>query len=211
MREIPRLRRMKHSQCSYVDCLCLETAGTLAHPEQPLQFPTAKVVKSHGSPFRVLVLSASKDHEADVLEGWRQHQTSLSQGNWPCEIIHFKFQEVCTGADVLTLLDLLDHVREGYFSCVFLSPPDDPAGQQPMRTRSQLLGLDGLGPKATRIVSSTNQHAELTARFAQQALLCTAHRVATVLIIPEDLGGHTDNRSTLALVDDGISIPGRPG
>ena len=126
-----------------------------------------------------------------MLEGWQQHQTSLSQGNWPCEIIHFTFQEVCTGADVLTLLDLLDHVREGYFSCVFLSPPDDPAGQQPMRTRSQPLGLDGLCPKATRIVNSTNQHAELTARFAQQALLCTAHRVATVLIIPEDLGGHT--------------------
>ena len=148
-------------------------------------------MKSHGSPCRVLFLSASKDHEADVLEGWRQYQTSLSQGNWPCEIIHFTFEEVCTGADVLTLLDLLDHVREGYFSCVFLSPPDDPTGQQPMRTRSQPLGLDGLCPKATRIVSSTNQHAELTARFAQQALLCTAHRVATVLIIPEDLGGHT--------------------
>ena len=60
-----------------------------------------------------------------------------------------------------------------------------------MRTRSQPLGLDGLCPKTTRIVCSTNQHAELTARFTQQALLCTVHRVATVLIIPEDLGGHT--------------------
>ena len=92
---------------------------------------------------------------------------------------------------MLTLLDLLDHVREGYFSCVFLSPPDDPVGQLPLRSRSQPLGLDGLCPKTTRIVGSTNQHSEFTARFAQQALLCTAHRVATVLIIPEDLGGHT--------------------
>ena len=162
----------------------------------------------HRSPCRVLVLSASKDHEADVLEGWRQHQTSLSQGNWPCEIIHFTCQAVCTGADVLTLLDLLDHVREGYFSCVFLSPPDDPAGQQPMRTRSQPLGLDGLCPKATRIVSSTRR------------IDCKVR--PTGVIVHSTQSGHgTDhtrrpwrthgNRSTLALVDDGISIPGRPG
>ena len=125
-----------------------------------------------------------------MLEGWQQHQTSLSQGNWPCEIIHFTFHEVCSGADLLTLLDLLDHVREGYFSAVFLLPPDDSAGQQPTRTRSQPLGLDGLCPKATRIVRGINQHTELTARFAKQALLCSVHKVATVLIIPEDLGGH---------------------
>ena len=125
-----------------------------------------------------------------MLECWQQHQTSLSQGNWPCEIIHFTFHEVCSGADLLTLLDLLDHVREGYFSAVFLLPPDDSAGQQPTRTRSQPLGLDGLCPKATRIVRGTNQHTELTARFAKRALLCSVHKVATVLIIPEDIGGH---------------------
>ena len=147
----------------------------------------------HGFPCRVLVLSTRQDHEADVLEGWQQHQTSFSQGNWPCEMIHFTFHEVCTGADLLTSLDLLDHVREGYFSVVCLLPPDDSAGQQPTRTRSQPLGLDGLFPKATRIVRGTNQHAELTARFAQQALLCPVHKIATVLIIPEDLGGHPAN------------------
>ena len=65
--------------------------------------------------------------------------------------------------------------------------------QQPTRTRSQPLGLDGLFPKATRIVRGTKQHAGLTARFAQQALLCPVHKVATVLIIPEDLGGHPAN------------------
>ena len=50
-----------------------------------------------------------------------------SQGDWPCEIIHFTSQEVCTEADLLTLLDLLDHVREGYFSVLCLLPPDDTA------------------------------------------------------------------------------------
>ena len=84
----------------------------------------------------------------------------------------------------------MDHVREGYFSLVFLLHPDDSARQQPTRTRSQPLGLDGLCPKATRIVRGTNQHAELTTRFAKQALLCSEHKIATVLIIPEDLGGH---------------------
>ena len=119
-----------------------------------------------------------------MLEGWQQHQTSLSQGNWPCEIIHFTFHEVCSGTDLLTLLDLQDHVREGYFSAVFLLLPDDSAGQQPKRTRSQSFGLDGLSPKATRIVRGMNQHTELTARFAKQALLCSVHKGATVLIIP---------------------------
>ena len=135
----------------------------------------------HLCPCRVLILSTRQDREADVLEGVKQLQTSLSQGNWPCEIIHFTFHEVCSGTDLLTLLDLLDHVREGYISAVFLLHPDDSAGQQPTRTRPQPLGLDGLCPKATRIVRGINQHTELTARFA---------KVATVLIIPEDLGGH---------------------
>ena len=132
----------------------------------------------HGCPCRVLILSTSQDHEADVLEGWQQHQTSLT------------FPEVCSGADLLTLLDLLDHAREEYFSVLCLLPRDDSAGQQPTRTRSKPLGLDGLCPNSIRIIRGINQHTELTARFAQQALLCSVHKVATVLIIPEDLGGH---------------------
>ena len=71
-----------------------------------------------------------------------------------------------------------------------LLPLDDPAGQQPMRTRSKALGLDGLSPRATQIVRGINQQAELTAKFAQQALLCTVHRVATILITSEEVGGH---------------------
>ena len=59
-----------------------------------------------------------------------------------------------------------------------------------MRTRSKPHGLDGLSPRATQIVRGINQHAELTAKFAEQALLCTVHKVATILIISEDLGGH---------------------
>ena len=56
-----------------------------------------------------------------------------------------------------------------------------------MRTRSK---PHGFSPKATQIVRGINQHAELTAKFAQQALLYTVHKVATILIISEDLGGH---------------------
>ena len=66
----------------------------------------------------------------------------------------------------------------------------DSEGQQPMQTRSKPLGLDGLSRRATRIAQGANQHAELTGRFAQQALLCSVHKVATILIIPEDFGGH---------------------
>ena len=43
--------------------------------------------------------------------------------------IHFTFQEVCTEADLLTLLDLLDHDREGIFPCYACCHPDEPAGQ----------------------------------------------------------------------------------
>ena len=114
---------------------------------------------------------------------------SLSQGNWPCEIIHFTFQEVSTGADLLTSLDLLDYVREGYLSVLYLLPPDDPPGQQAMRTRSKPHGPDGLSPRATQIVRGINQHAEVTAKFAKQVLLCTVHR-GTILITSEDFGGH---------------------
>ena len=122
------------------------------------------------------------------MEGWQQHQETTSQGSWPCELIHFKFREVCTGADFLTLLDLLDHVRVGYFSVVCLVPPDDPEQQQSSSCKSKPPGLDGFPPKENRIAKSFRHHAELTARFTQQALLCPAHKVATVLIISEPIG-----------------------
>ena len=42
------------------------------------------------------------------------------KANPPCEIIHLTFRELCTGADLFTLLDLLDHVRGGVFVHVLL-------------------------------------------------------------------------------------------
>ena len=102
-------------------------------------------------------------------------------------------------------------VREGYFSVLCLMPPDDPAGQQPMRTRSKPHGLDGSSPRDTQIVRCVNQRAELMAKFAQEALLCTVHKVATILIASEALDGHPSNRTTFTLDDDGASNPGRPG
>ena len=59
-----------------------------------------------------------------------------------------------------------------------------------MRTRSKPHGLDVVSPRDTQIIRGVNQHAELTAKFAKQELLCSVHKVATILITSEDLGGH---------------------
>ena len=73
-----------------------------------------------------------------------------------------------------------------------------------MRIRSKPHGLDGLRPRDTQIVRGANQHAEFTAKFAQQALLCTVHKVVTTSAV-------TQQQDHLTLDDDRTSNPRRPG
>ena len=101
--------------------------------------------------------------------------------------------------DFLGVLDLLDHVRSGYFDMVHIVPSastwsrschSEHSGQLPIRSRSSPLGLSSLSPDETQQINKANRALEVAAWVAEQSLHCPSKFIGLNIIFPEDLGGH---------------------
>ena len=99
----------------------------------------------------------------------------------------------------LGVLDLLDHVRSGYFDMVHIVPSaatwsrsrhSGHSGQPPLRSRSSPLGLPSLSPDETQQINEANRALEVAAWVAEQSLQCPSKFIGLNIIFPEDLGGH---------------------
>ena len=106
--------------------------------------------------------------------------------------------------DILVLRDL---VRDGFFKAVYLIPlaaswsrlrSSTTAGQLPLRSRPEPLGLSSLDPQQTEKVRKSNREVEAVSWFAAQSARCRVRRVGMVLVFPEEFGGH---------VRDGLATP----
>ena len=64
------------------------------------------------------------------------------------------------------------------------------AGQDPLRSRSFPLGIPSLSPDAQSKVLLDNEHLEYAAWILECSLLRERAKVDSVLVFPEDLGGH---------------------
>ena len=101
--------------------------------------------------------------------------------------------------DFLAVLDLLDHVRHGYFDMIHSGQPppttsrsrhSEHSGQLPLRSRSSPLGLSSLSPDETEKINEANRALEVAVWVAEQALQCPSKFIGLNIIFPEDLGGH---------------------
>ena len=101
--------------------------------------------------------------------------------------------------DFLAVLDLLDHVRHGYFDMVHIVPSastwsrsrhSEHPGQLPLRSRSSPLGLSSLSPDETKKINEANRALEVAVWVAEQSLQCPSKFIGLNIIFPEDLGGH---------------------
>ena len=101
--------------------------------------------------------------------------------------------------DFLAVLDLLDHVRHGYFDMVHIVPSastwsrsrhSEHSGQPPLRSRSSPLGLSSLSPDETEKINEANRALEVAVWVAEQSLQCPSKIIGLNIIFPEDLGGH---------------------
>ena len=104
-----------------------------------------------------------------------------------------------THADFLSVLELLDYIRQGIFDAVHIVPAaatwsrsrhSGIPGQRPLRSRTAPLGLPSLTPTENDKVNSANRVLEFLLWCAEQALRCHTKAVTLNLIFPEDLGGH---------------------
>ena len=109
--------------------------------------------------------------------------------------------------DFLAVLDLLDHVRHGYFDMIHIVPSASTwsrsrhsglPGQPPLRSRSSPLGVSSLSPEETEKIHSVNRVLEIAAWVAEQTLQCPSKMIGLIPIFPEDLDGHISHQFTRA-------------
>ena len=152
-------------------------------------------VKPRSGRRRVLLLTSESALEAEVRDAlWIRQQEKE-----PGIFFELTYVDPALFSDFLGVLDLLDHVRSGYFDMVHIVPSaatwsrsrhSQHSGQPPLRSRSSPLGLSSLSPAETVKINMANRALEVAAWVAEQSLQCPCKLIGLNIIFPEDLGGH---------------------
>ena len=153
------------------------------------------IVKREACQKRVLLLTSEIALEAEVRDALLIRQQAEDSA------LFFKltYLDPTSLTDFLAVLDLLDHVRQGYFDMIHIVPSASTwsrsrhsglPGQPPLRSWSSPLGLSSLSLEETEKIHSANRVLEIAAWVAEQSLQCRSKMIGLILIFPEDLGGH---------------------
>ena len=144
---------------------------------------------------RVLLLASESSFQVEV----RDALQAQLRADDPSIFFELVYLDITLLADFLSILDLLDYVRQGIFDVIHIVPPaatwsrsrhSDIPGQRPLRSRFAPLGLPSLTPSENDKVNSANRALEAVLWCAEQALCCKTKAVGLNIIFPEDLGGH---------------------
>ena len=99
----------------------------------------------------------------------------------PSIFFELVYLDITLIADFLSVLDLLDFIRQGIFDVIHIVPSaatwsrsrhSGIPGQRPLRSRLAPLGLPSLSPSENDKVSSANRALEVVLWCAEQALFC---------------------------------------
>ena len=157
--------------------------------------PVTPIVKPEGCQRRVLLLTSETALEAEVRDALRIRQQEREPGLF----FELTYLDPISLSDFLAVLDLLDHVRHGYFDMIHIVPPastwsrsrhSEHSGQPLLRSRSSPLGLFSLSPNETEKINEANRALEVEVWVAEQALQCPSKIIGFNIIFTEDLGGH---------------------
>ena len=146
----------------------------------------------------MLLLTSETALEAEVQDALRIRQQEREPGLF----FELTYVDPALLFDFLVVLDLLDHVRSGYFDMVHIVPSaatwsrsrhSQHSGQPPLRSRSSPLGLTSLSPDETQKINKANRALEVAVWVAEQSLQCPSKFIGLNIIFPEDLGGHREH------------------
>ena len=135
------------------------------------------IVKPEVCQKRVLLLTSETALEAEVRDALRIRQ----QDGESALFFELTYWDPLSLTDFLAVLDLLDHVRQGYFDMIHIVPSGSTwsrsrhsglPGQLPLRSRSSPSGLSSLTPEETEKIHSANRVLEIAAWVAEQTLQC---------------------------------------
>ena len=139
--------------------------------------PVTPIVKPEGGQRRVLLLTSETALEAEVRDALRIRQQEREPGLF----FELTYVDPALLFVFLAVLDLLDHVRHGYFDMVHIIPSASTwsrsrhsvhSGQPPLRSRSSPLGLSSLSPTETEKINKANRTLEVAVWVAEQSLQC---------------------------------------
>ena len=135
-----------------------------------------------------LLCSYRAEDGQDVLDAWHSLE-------WQ-RFTHLIFSD---DRDLLDIMILLDQVRHGFFTAVFISPPaatwsrlrnSQVPCQVPLRSRQCPLGIMSLSPESQSKVRASNFSLEVSSWFAEQILTSPQLQTFFLLVLfPEDFGG----------------------
>ena len=160
--------------------------------------PVIPSVKPKSGQRRVLLPTSEPALEAEVRDALNIRQHERESGLF----FELTYVDPALFSDFLGVLDLLDHVRSGYFDMVHIVPSaatcsrsrhSEHSGQPPLRSRSSPLGLSSLSPDETQKINKANRALELAVWVAEQALQCPSKFIGLDIVFPEDLGGHCEH------------------
>ena len=146
-------------------------------------------MKPEGGQRRVLLLTSEIALEAEVRDALRIRQQEREPGLF----FELTYLDPALLFDFLAVLDLLDHVRSGYFDMVHIVPSaatwsrsrhSQHSGQPPLRSRSSPLGLSSLSPAETVKINMANRALEVAAWVAEQSLQCPCKLIGLNIIFP---------------------------
>ena len=159
---------------------------------------------------RVLLLASVSSLEVEVRAAL-QAQLREDDSSTFFELVYL---DITLIADFLSVLDLLDFIRQGIFDVIHIVPPaatwsrsrhSGIPGQRPLRSRLAPLGLPSLTRLENDKVNSANRALEVVLWCAEQALSCRSKAVGLNIIFPEDLGGQqSEGPSSLWVLREGI-------
>ena len=141
----------------------------------------------------MLVLAGTAKFKADSVAAWLEVHAQR-QPSSQCDFVHYSFDE---SIKPLVLLDLLSRVRAHFFELVIILPPASTwsrarhtgSAQQPLRSRSNPLGLDNATANNYDRIQHSNKVVEVSWWFSAVALTAEKTPVQMILLFPEDLGG----------------------
>ena len=119
----------------------------------------------------MLLLTSETALEAEVQDALRIRQQEREPGLF----FELTYVDPALLFDFLAVLDLLDHVRSGYFDMIHIVPSaatwsrsrhSAHSGQPPLRSRSSPLGLPSLSPDETQKINMANRALEVAAWVA---------------------------------------------
>ena len=124
------------------------------------------MVTHRGESCRILLYGAG------LLEGWSLQQNEQGD-NWLCQLVHCILEETPEGQSILSLINLLDRVRSGWFDVICLLPAAATwsrarhfgNGQQPLRSRAEPFGLQILDTLSMSKVTASKQQLEFGSWF----------------------------------------------